>query len=293
VRGHSMYEAAYLCLQPLYLGAQAWLTAHMDLRGKWVLVTGASAGLGHSLAQKLATEHGANLVVTARRAERLDALKTQLEAAANVQVVPLVGDMARAEDVERLLSEATAGRQLSAAILNAGITHLGRHDELQWQAFLALLQINVTANVRLASELAKHMQAHQLGGAIMLVSSLAGVMPVPFQSAYSGTKAFLNAFGVGLAHELKGSKVSVTVFAPGGIATEMTATDRFAPLSKWLAPVETVADEALAALQRRDELAVPGFLNRLGVFAFRLVPRSFAVGQLARTYRKALAQAAK
>jgi short-subunit dehydrogenase len=264
----------------------------MDFRGRWVFVTGASAGLGQELARQLALEHGANLVVSARRRERLESLKAELEPK-GVQVVPIAGDLSKPEEVDRVLAEAMEGRQLYAAILNAGVTHFGHHHELEWQDFLSMLQLNVTANVRMATQLVAHMKQHRLGGGLMLVSSMAGVMPVPYQSAYSGTKAFLNAFGLALAHELEGEPLSLTVFAPGGIATEMTSGDRFSALRGWLAPVDVTARAGLLAMRNRRRLAVPGFLNQLGAFAFRFLPRSLVMGQLANTYRKALVSAGK
>jgi short-subunit dehydrogenase len=259
----------------------------MDFRGKWVLVTGASAGLGREMARQLATEHGANLVVSARRAQKLEELKAELEPK-GTQVAVVTGDMAKPEDVDRVLTESTKGRSLYGAILNAGVSHFGHHHEMPWDDFLSMLQLNVTANVRMATELVSHMKQHRLGGGVMLISSMTGVMPVPYQSAYSGTKAFLNSFGTALAHELEGQPVSMTVFAPGGIQTEMTSGERFTTLRSWLAPVDVTARAAIRAMQRREHLAVPGFINQLGVFAFRFVPRRFAMGQLASTYRKAL-----
>jgi short-subunit dehydrogenase len=259
----------------------------MDFRGQWVLVTGASSGLGRELALQLAREHGAHVVISARRLAKLEELKAELKPT-GVQVECIAADMSKASDVDELLSKATSGRHLYGAILNAGVSHFGYHHELRWDDFLSMLQLNVTANVRMATELVAHMKQHRLGGGLMLVSSLAGVMPVPYQSAYSGTKAFLNSFGTALAHELEGQPLSVTVFAPGGIQTEMTASDRFSTLRGWLAPVNTTARAGLRAMQRRERLAVPGFLNQLGVLAFRFVPRRFAMGQLASNYRKAL-----
>jgi short-subunit dehydrogenase len=261
--------------------------ARMDFRGKWVLVTGASSGLGREMARQLAVDHGANLVISARRAQKLDELKAEL-APKGVSVEVVTGDMGKPEDVDRVLTEATRGRSLYGAILNAGVSHFGHHHEMPWADFLSMLQLNVTSNVRMATELVAHMKQHQLGGGIMLISSLTGVMPVPYQSAYSGTKAFLNSFGTALAHELEGQPLSMTVFAPGGIQTEMTAGERFTTLRQWLAPVDETARAALVAMKRRERLAVPGFLNQLGVFAFRFVPRRFAMGQLAANYRKAL-----
>ena len=261
----------------------------MNLKGQWVWVTGASSGLGLELCKQL-SKIGANLLITARRVDRLEALATQLRAA-GVDVRVLPGDMSKRDDVERML-EAAKDVPLAAAVLNAGVTHFGHHHELEWEAFEAMLQTNVISTARLTTELVKHFRAKALPGRIMLVTSMTGLMPVPFQSAYSGTKAFLTSFGTALAHELSGSQISVTVFAPGGIATEQTAGARFESLRGWLAPVEVIAAEALVALRGRDPLYVGGFINRLGLFAFRFLPRNLVMGQLSRQYRKALAAAA-
>lgn len=261
----------------------------MNLKGQWVWVTGASSGLGLELCKQL-SKLGANLIITARRVDRLEALAVELRAA-GVEVRVLAADMSRRDDVERILAVAKTV-PLAAVVLNAGVTHFGHHHELEWEAFEAMLHTNVISTTRLTSELVKHFQATGAGARIMLVSSLTGLMPVPFQAAYSGTKAFLVAFGTALAHELRGSHVSVTVFAPGGIATEQTAGARFNSLRAWLAPVDTVALEALAALRGREPLYVQGFLNRLGFFAFRFLPRNLVMWMLSREYRKALALAA-
>lgn len=261
----------------------------MNVKGQWVWITGASSGLGVELARRLAKQ-GANLIITARRAERLEALAKELSVD-GVEVRALAGDMSRSADVEHLLAEVKKVT-LSAVILNAGVTHLGHHHELEWAAFEAMLHTNVISTTRVTSELVKHFQKTGTGARIMLVTSMAGLMPVPFQAAYSGTKAFLTAFGTALAHELSGTNISVTVFAPGGIATEMTSGDKFESLRGWLAPVGDVADEALAALRSRQPLYVQGFMNRLGLFAFRFLPRNLVMGQLSRTYRKALTDAA-
>jgi hypothetical protein len=262
----------------------------MNLKGQWVWVTGASSGLGLELCKQLA-KLGAHLLITARRADRLEALAVELRASGvEVKVVP--ADMSRSEDVERALGVAKS-TPLAAVVLNAGVTHFGHHHELEWEAFESMLRTNVISTTRVTSELVRHFQATGANARIMLVTSLSGLMPVPFQSAYSGTKAFLTAFGTALAHELKGSPISVTVFAPGGIVTEMTSGDRFESLRGWLAPVDSVAREAIAALKSRQPLVVQGFMNRLGFFFFRFLPRNVVMGGLSRTYRKALADDAK
>lgn len=259
----------------------------MNLRGKWVWVTGASSGLGKELARQLAFDRGANLVLTARRANLLEDMERDFEQQAKVQVQVLTGDMAISADVERLYVEASKV-DLAAVVLNAGISHFGKHTELDWGDFERLIHINVTSTSRLTSELVRHFEKRGTEARIMLVTSMAGLYPVPYQAAYSGTKAFLTSFGTALAHELKGSKVSVSVFAPGGIATEMTAGERFEALSGWLAPVGDVAAEALYTLEAGPVLRAAGFINKLGAFAFRFLPRNFVMGQVGSQYRKAL-----
>lgn len=260
----------------------------MDFRGRWVLITGASAGLGREFARQLAHEHGANLIVLARRKDRLEELRAELERDAGVQVRPLVADLSDPRDVERALAEILAGPSVYAAILNAAVTHFGPQQELDWARFQALLSTNVTSVVAFANALVPRIERDQPGGGLMFVSSLAGLQPVPFQSAYSGSKAFVVHFACGLWHELRGRDVSITTFAPGGIVTEMTAGESFAPLSGWLMPAAECARLGLAAFQKRAYLYVPGLSNRLGAHLGRLLPRRWVTALVARTYRRAL-----
>ena len=138
-----------------------------------------------------------------------------------------------------------------------------------------------------------HMLAKKHGAGLMLVASMTGVTPVPYQSAYSGSKAFLVAFGHGLWHELRHTDVSVTTFVPGGIATEMMdmngLSNHFGKGGMFIHTAEACAREALTAFKRRKHTHVPGFVNQAGVLASKLLPRSFVVGQLASEYRRALA----
>jgi uncharacterized protein len=262
----------------------------MQLKGRWVLVTGASAGLGKTFATRLARHYGANLVLVARRKDRLEALATELRAEAGVEAVVIAGDLSLLEDVDRVIAEATAGRQLTAAVLNAGITHFGHYHELAWKDFQTMLHTNVTAVVRMTTELIPHLEKDPQGGGILIVSSMAGFTPVPFQTAYSGTKAFLVTFGIGMWHELQGRNVSITTFTPAGIQTDMTAGEKFGPLRGWLASVDDVASEGLEALRSRRFLAIPGVQNRFGDVLFRFLPRRFLTGRMAAVYRKALGE---
>lgn len=253
-----------------------------------MLVTGASAGLGRELARQLALDHGANLVLLARRRERLAALQAELEQSAGVKVISLVADLSQAADVERVLADLLAGPALYAAILNAGVTFFGPHERLTQAGFQTLLDTNVTSVVRFASVLLPDILQRSPGGGVLFVSSVAGLQPAPYQSAYSGSKAFLVHFALGLWHELRGQDISITTFAPGGIATEMTESESFAPLAGWLMPASKAARAGLKAFRRRDYLYVPGFVNRVGALLVRVLPPRLVTALIARVYRKAL-----
>lgn len=258
----------------------------MELRGRWVLVTGASSGLGREMAKILAVTHGANLLISARREDRLLELKAELEKSAGVQIDVCVADLSKLEDVDRLIETATKGRALYGAVLNAGITHFGAYAELSWDSFRTMLDTNVIATVRMSTALIPALEAQ--GGGLMIVSSMAGIHPVPFQTHYSGTKAFLVHFGVGLWHELVGRNVSVTVYAPSGVVSEMTAGESFTPLRRWLMPVEQAASEGVEAFRTRKYLHISGFVNRVGSVFARILPQRFSTGLVAAQYRSAL-----
>src|SRR5262245_2458707 len=115
---------------------------NMDFRSRWVLVTGASSGLGWEMARQFALEHKANVIAVARRAARLDELKRELEASAGVKVETITADLAKLEDVDRVFREATAKGSLYAAVLNAGVTHFGEYHELSWADFQTMLSTN-------------------------------------------------------------------------------------------------------------------------------------------------------
>lgn len=257
----------------------------MELRGRWVLVTGASSGLGREMAKILAQKHGANLVISARRADRLQELKAELEQS-GAEVALCVADLSQLADVDRLIEEASKGRQLYGAILNAGVTHFGPYGELSWDAFRSMLDTNVIATVRMATAFAPLLEAQ--GGGLMIVSSMAGIHPVPYQTHYSATKAFLVHFGIGLWHELAGRNVSVTVYAPSGVVSEMTAGDSFTPLRRWLMPVDQAASEGVEAFRTRKYLHISGFVNRVGSVFARILPQRFSTGLVAAQYRNAL-----
>jgi short-subunit dehydrogenase len=262
----------------------------LELKNRWVLVTGASSGLGREMARVLARDYGAHLVVVARRQERLVVLADELEKNHGVQVRVIPADLSRDGEADRVFVEATRETSLIGALLNAGITHFGNWDELSWEEFQQMHALNVTSVVRMTTLLLPYLEKRREGGGLLLVSSMAGLMPIPYQTAYSATKGFLVNFGCGLHHEMLPRGVSVTTFVPGGIRTEMTDGERFNELRGWLMPVERCAEEAVRAFRERAYLHSPGFVYRLGAVVSRMLPQRLFISRVAEQYRRSLEQ---
>jgi uncharacterized protein len=264
---------------------------NLELNGRWVLVTGASSGLGREMARDLAKRHSANLILVARRRERLEELRLELEGKYKVAARVVCADLAKREDVDRVFTEATNGADVQAVVLNAGITHFGHHHDLSWEEFETMLDTNVKSAVRLTHHFVPYLLGKNHGGALMFVTSMAGLQLAPYQTAYSSTKAFLTTFGMGLNHELAGKNISITTFAPGGIATEMTETSGLAAHfggGAQIQAAEFVAREAIDALVQRRYLYVPGHFNRFQLFLPRFLPRRLVGRVVASTFQKAL-----
>lgn len=260
----------------------------LDFRKKWVLITGASSGLGEEMAWQLAQQYGANLILVARRQERLEILKKDIEQKTDSKVVLFVADLSKSAEAGDLLKVILQQYEPYAAILNAGVTHLGKQMDLTDEHFDQMIRTNVISVVYMANQFVKYFEQKQLEGALMFVSSMAALFPTPYQAAYSGTKGFLLNFATALSQELSNSKFSMTVFMPGGIVTEMTSTEGFNELRGYLMPVTQVAKEGLAAFRKRKLTYIPGFLNRLSSRFSFLLRKEFIIKQTGKVYKKSL-----
>jgi len=259
------------------------------LKDTWTLITGASAGLGKEMAVELARTYGSNLLLAARRKERLEALAEALQAEHGVLARAVPVDLSTPEGVEACFEAACAQEGFKTAILNAGITYWGRAQEQSAESLEGILATNVLAPAQLALRFAQHFAKHG-GGRLLLVSSVAGFAPMPMQSSYGASKAFLTSFGQGLHHEFRKEKVQVTVFAPGGIDTELLDISglgqKFKPGSAGIMPAPLCAKFALKGLLANKRLVVPGFSNRLLALAMRHLPASLVLPVISRLYRK-------
>lgn len=268
------------------------MNAALELNSRWVWITGASSGLGREMARQMALEHRAHLVITARRRERLEELRAELigQGATRVDIVP--ADLAKPESYAAVFEEVTSGRRIDAAVLNAGVTFFGQDLDTSPEESQNLLNTNVSANVFFGRAFARHAIAQERLLHLFFVSSLSGETPLPYQAAYSASKAFLTQWALALAQELEKTLVKITVFAPGGIETEMLETSglrkQFQLGHVGLMPVQECARLAIDALRRGESYSVPGHLNRATALLFKLMPRALVVPRTAAIYRGGL-----
>ena len=186
------------------------------------VVTGASSGIGRSYAERLAS-NGMDVVVVARRMDRLDALKRELERG-GVRVRTIVADLARAEDVQRLVTE-LATLPIELLVNNAGVAHYMPFAQLPVERARELVDVNALAPILLTRAAIPGMVARGRGGIINVASLLAfsgaaRAPHLPQRAVYAATKAFLVTFTEILAAELAGTGVKIQVVCPGVVRSE-------------------------------------------------------------------------
>lgn len=243
--------------------------------GKWALVTGGSAGIGLELARQLA-EAGTNLVLTARRTERLHALAADLSGKYRIKVEVFGADLTHAEATAQIYAF-TSGRGLEIDLLvnNAGFGAFGFVHKIPTDRIAQMIQVNCAAVVALTQLYLPAMIARQRGD-VLIVSSVAAFQPVPFNSAYAATKAFDLLFAQGIAEELRSFGVRVCALCPGSTTTEFQSVAG-QPHATFRSPetAEKVARAGLQGMARGDTLVISGMKNRAMVEAQRLAPRRF------------------
>jgi uncharacterized protein len=262
--------------------------AKLNFNDKWVLITGASSGLGRAIAIFMAKNEKANLIIAARRTERLEQLKKEIQSSGNIKVEIITIDLSEPEGAEILFKKATNTADIYAVINNAGITFYGKTEVSQLDRFKKIINVNLNSlmilNLMFFSWFEKKGE-----GAILNITSEAGLIPTPFQTVYSASKHAAQAFTEGLRMENRKSKVVISSFAPGGIATEMltkSGLDKKHDLdSPFNMKAEKVAKLAVKAFKKKKFLSVPGFMNKIIVLLVRLVPRKLAAAMSELVYR--------
>jgi short-subunit dehydrogenase len=236
--------------------------------GPWALVTGASSGIGEQFARRLA-EAGLNLVLIARREDRLRKLAEELQSKHSVstRVVPV--DLAR-EDFLPLVEQTTNDLPIGLLVNNAGFANTGKFLDNDLASEMALLHVNNRAPLILAHHFGRSMRQRGRGGMIF-VSSAVAFAGVPLWSTYAASKAQELVFAEGLAEELRPDGISVLAVCPGPTQTEFWFSGA-RPI--FLMRPGAVVDIALKKLGRKTTV-VAGWTNAIAAFSTRLLPRSW------------------
>jgi short-subunit dehydrogenase len=248
-----------------------------SLHGCTALITGASSGIGAEMARQLAP-HASVLVLVARRADRLEALKAELERG-GMEIHCHAADLGDAAQIERLLAALEeSGMTVNFLINNAGLGDHGLFEDSDWTRVQAMLDVNIAALTRLTHALLPGIirSGH---GAILNVSSISAYLPMPKMAVYAASKAYVNSFTEALRAELRGTGVLVSALCPGPVQTEFgslakrAGEEDAAPAPDFLKlPVERIVREGLCGLDRGRARTIPGVLLAVLMFLTALVP---------------------
>jgi hypothetical protein len=238
------------------------------------LLTGASAGIGAALAQVFA-ENGHELVLVARREQRLVALADAIAARGYPRPIVLPMDLERADAGERIAAGlASQGVEPRFVINNAGFGLVGKAADLDLAEQLTMIDVNVRALTDLSLRWIESLERH--GGGILNVGSIAGFMPGPGSAVYYATKAYVLSFSEALHHELAPRGIRVTTLCPGPVPTEFQARAGVPGARNSGAltlSAEEVARQGYRGFMDGHRVVVPGFGNRLITVLSRLLPR--------------------
>ena len=238
------------------------------------LVTGASSGIGAELA-KLCAADGYNLVLVARREDRLAQLAATLAGTHGIQARVLAADLADPAAPPVIFAQ-IRGEPIDILINNAGFGLAGPFRQTDWAAESRLLQVNVVALAHLTKLCVPDMVARRTGR-ILNVASTAAFVPGPFMAMYYASKAFVVSFSHAVASELKGTGVTVTVLCPGPTRTEFEAVAGLGETNLFRGATMTAADtarEGYAAMMAGKAEWIAGARNRWMIRGTRLAPRT-------------------
>ncbi len=246
------------------------------MNSKTAVITGASSGIGMELARLLARD-GYDLVITARRTERLRALADELSLAWDVAVHIIQKDLSLPGAGAALWREISAiAPEIEVLVNNAGFGDSGEFAQEQPERIESMIQLNIAALTSLTRHALPGMIARK-SGKILNIASLAGISPGgPYMSVYFASKSYVLSFSRGIRRELRSSGVSVTALCPGPTRTgfEEAARAQNTLLFKWTTPMEpaVVARAGYRGMQRGSAVVLPGWLNKLMALSIKLSP---------------------
>lgn len=246
--------------------------------GPIALVTGASSGIGLAFAEELAAR-GFDLVLVARRTDRLEALAQRLLSSCGVKTRVIGADLSDPDAPARLLEE-SEGSDIGLVVSNAGFNIKGAFESKDASAMAKMLTVNCHAPMQLAHGFIPRLKARGRGG-LVFTASVEGLIGCPYSTAYSASKALVVSLGEGLWGELQGTGVDVLTLCPGATESEATVNMPSA------ANLQSAADVARLTLDnlREGPTFVPHQHYRDMFEGLRTMPRRDALTRMAQSMK--------
>lgn len=251
----------------------------MRFKSQTALITGASSGIGYVIAKKLAQE-GADVIITARRSDRLEELAASIRHEFGREVTIISCDLSTPGSARKLYDEVQSlGLQVDILVNNAGFGYKGDFLGAGDSIYTDMVQVNINALTELTYLFLPSMRAKKTGGVIN-IASMAGISAIPYFSVYAATKAYVINMTEALWKELKGSGVNVTAICPGPTATEFFDVSGYNPTNlaaRGIQPVDVVVESALKSYLKNKPFApTSGLLTLLSKIS-SIIPRKLSL----------------
>jgi short-subunit dehydrogenase len=284
-RPNSRWKLRFCALPVILAGLDYHLTSNLHLMpneaGRSIaVVTGASSGIGEEFTRQLAAR-GYDLVLVARRADRLSTLAETMRTVHHVDCVPFEADLAREDERDRLCDALAADRsKIEVLVNNAGFGTHGFFHETDLRRELELIQVNCAAPVHLTKRMLPWMLERRRGF-VVNVASLSAFTPGPVMAMYFASKAFLLSFSEALWEECRDTGVIVSALCPGPVRTEFQQMAGLSPKARSSGTepvaVERVVFDGLEGLFSGRRLVIPGYQARMAAMFSRWMPKTRAL----------------
>ncbi len=255
---------------------------------RFTLITGASSGLGLDYATEYAKAHE-NLILIARRIDRLETIKADLETKYPIEVLIYQVDLSDQKQTQHFLMQIPDDIFVFRLINNAGFGHHDAFEDVPKAVVSGMIEVNVLSLTYLAHHFIPKMKAAQ-EGEILNVASMAAFTPGPFMAEYYATKAYVVSFSLALHEELKPFKIKVSALCPGPTHTEFGQAAHYKHhdgiQNKVSMASLPVVQMSIKALKKNKAIAVPGFTNKVLKVLLSLIPSQLSAKVISRIQKQ-------
>lgn len=251
---------------------------------KYTLITGASSGLGIDFAHEYAKEKN-NLILVARRVDRLNQLKEELNKKYDVDVIVYPMDLNHQTEINLFFEVLNKDIFINRLVNNAGFGHAGPFSDMEEETIVSMSRVNIEALSLLSHKVLSNMKSNK-EGEILNVGSIAGFVAGPYMAEYYATKAYVLNFSIALHEELKPYNVNVSVLCPGPTKTEFfdvaNSHKDSSLVNGFMMDSLPVVRKGISDVKKNKPISIVGLSNHTLRFLLKLTPRTVAAKFIAR-----------